>query len=48
MLKHTSLSVGGAKRNADNISIHEYCILSNSLIFLNEYTKMKNTSYGVK
>lgn len=40
MLKHTS-SVEGTKRNAKNVSIYGNCILSNSLIFLNEYAKMK-------
>lgn len=48
MLKHTSRSVGGTKRNAENVSIYENCILSNSMIFLNEYTKMKNISYIFK
>lgn len=48
MLKHTSVRVGGTKRNAKNVSIDGNCILSNSLIFLNEYTEMKTTSYRSK
>lgn len=40
MLKYTS-SLEGTKRNAKNVSMYGNCILSNSLLFLNEYTKIK-------
>lgn len=48
MLKHTSLSAGGTKKDAKNVSVCGNCILSDSLIFLNEYTEMKNISYRAK